>query len=225
MSANSMLAMYKLTDAEWRAGTSDRLAQSKYAAYLDFVLRHVAAPAAGFDFGCGHGVLMNRLRERGFAMAGCDISDELVDPADPEMFLGGVEVLAGASRQFDFVLAVMVLQLLALSERTAFYAAARDRVRPGGTLFIVNGNARTNVARKAANLPDPDTYAAVLVDYGFEQCALGYTKCLPGLVARGAARLLGRTPKLVFDAHQVARIPEAALKRRCAALMFAFRKS
>ena len=102
------------------------------------------------DFGCGEGVLLERLAEAGASALGIDLVQEMVDASRArlhsagipgEVRLGGVDALADIEdASVDAVLALNVLAYFDDVEVTRFYAEAARIIRPGGALVVTHSN-------------------------------------------------------------------------------------
>jgi SAM-dependent methyltransferase len=102
-------------------------------------------PAAGrvLDMGCGTGTNLRALSEHGFCGTGVDPSASFIARARQAAGPGGAEYVNApfaefaTSERFDLVMCVFAtLNLLPPDQLPAFFAAARDWLRPGGRLVI-----------------------------------------------------------------------------------------
>jgi 2-polyprenyl-3-methyl-5-hydroxy-6-metoxy-1,4-benzoquinol methylase len=109
-----------------------------------------------FDFGCGSGENIVALAREGHAVAGSDLSPEMLDKArrnisaaglpECDLRLGGVEILAGLSMsQFDVLGALNVLPYLSEAEERTFFSDAREVLKPGGHLIVSHTNALVDI--------------------------------------------------------------------------------
>ena len=121
---------------------------------LDRALRGVQAPAAALDVGSGVGWVVERLRERGYAVEGCDIADVAVErlrarfPTVP-FFLAdvGSEPLPRPDASYDVITMLDVAYHVVDEDRFDRAVADLARVlRPGGRVVVTDGLAGTTVA-------------------------------------------------------------------------------
>lgn len=220
-SPNSMLANYGITDQDWVTESLSDLGESKDAAHVNFISRQISlAEKNGFDFGCGHGRTVNALRNLGADMWGCDISPSILKSEDPKLSIGGIEILRETKANLDFILSISVLQLIKPKERQEFYKICASKLKPGGSLFIVNGNPHTNIPRKAINLPDPDNYSIP----GFTRNTLEFTKMPASRPVRLLRRLIKLPPKFHFNSESIEKTSPEWRRNNCQILMFHFRR-
>ena len=89
------------------------------------------------DFGCGHGKLLRRMREVGWDVAGLDFSEQAVNAVRASgltAYQGTLPHPQVAPGSFDAI--VMEHALEHVPDPLAVLRAARDVLRPGGTLLI-----------------------------------------------------------------------------------------
>ncbi|MCB9946838.1 MAG: class I SAM-dependent methyltransferase [Rhodospirillaceae bacterium] len=105
--------------------------------------------AQGLDFGCGDGVLMERLLADGCVMEGTDIAPAMIERARRRLegtgcplSVGGIEQLAKLpAGRFDFIVALNVLAYFTPDEETRFFSEVSRILKPGGGLLVSNVNA------------------------------------------------------------------------------------
>ncbi len=152
----------------------------KRAAY---VRKHCPPPARLLDVGCGTGALAERLAEQGYAVAGIDPSEGMLEVLRRRC--PGVEALHGsatsmpfADEEFDLALTVATLHHIAkpADVRTALIEMVRV-VKPGGLILVWDHNPR--------NPYWPYIMRRVPQDIG-EERLVGVDEILSGLRAGGA---------------------------------------
>jgi SAM-dependent methyltransferase len=103
------------------------------------------------DYGCGTGTLLRLMRQAGLsaALAGCDISGEMLEeaarcwPEDlprPELRVQEGAAAPFAAGDFDLVIISAVLHHVPPADRAAVYAALHGVVRPAGRVVIFEHN-------------------------------------------------------------------------------------
>jgi 2-polyprenyl-3-methyl-5-hydroxy-6-metoxy-1,4-benzoquinol methylase len=99
------------------------------------------------DFGCGDGVMMETLVERGAKAIGIDPSADFVKAANTrlrgraDVICGGVDALQTIqSNSADCVLALNVIAYLSTAEERAFYEHASRVLKKGGSLVVTHSN-------------------------------------------------------------------------------------
>ena len=213
-----MRAQWKVTDAEYDRMTREPIIQTKYDIGVDLLedaLRGLSG-TRGFDFGCGNGLLMQKLRARGARVEGCDVSSELVDANDPEAWVGDVHSLDRLQNEiYDFLVVIMVVALLSEEEKEALFAHARRVLKPEGLLLILNGNALANSPAKAAKLADPYTFANYLAAKGFSEVRQEFYSCMDRRWKGALRRIVGKPNRKIFDRAEIARFSDDYKKRRC----------
>lgn len=109
--------------------------------YADWLAARLPAGASVLEFGCNDGVLLDRLRQRGFACTGVDASDNMAELARGK----GLDVITGfltpatvrqhgLEGRFDVVTCSNVFAHIDDIAETA--AAVRLLLKPGGLFFI-----------------------------------------------------------------------------------------
>jgi 2-polyprenyl-3-methyl-5-hydroxy-6-metoxy-1,4-benzoquinol methylase len=108
------------------------------------------AGLACVDFGCGEGVVLERLARRGADVVGLDPVDEMVAAAGVRLVqagltgsvrLGGVDALAAFDDgSIGLVVALNVAAYFTDEEESAFYSQTARILRPGGSLLITHSN-------------------------------------------------------------------------------------
>lgn len=90
------------------------------------------------DFGCGAGLLAQKLRLLGYASVGCDTSDKMIDVAQTNLpqipfYMAGVQEVAGLGEApFALIVSVMVFQFI--PDIDACFAALDKAIAPNGVL-------------------------------------------------------------------------------------------
>jgi SAM-dependent methyltransferase len=172
---------------------------------VDWLLRdlHYPSPPGGsggkfrlLDYGCGAGTMLSVLRRRGFsdALAGCDISREMVKETQSRLNSDqAIELrpIDGAnapfdSGEFDVVILSSVLHHVELASRNNVYADALRLLRPKGRVYIFEHNPFNPVTRWVVKHTAIDRNAVLLRP----------AEVRTGLQAAGAIR--SRTSFLMF---------------------------
>ncbi len=114
--------------------------------------RAALAPGARvLDFGCGDGVLLEDLAQRGARVDGLDAAAPMIELARARLAAAGVEpgrlevgsaeALAGyEDAELDGIVSVNVLAYLTADEERTFYDQAARVLRPGGMLLVSHSN-------------------------------------------------------------------------------------
>jgi 2-polyprenyl-3-methyl-5-hydroxy-6-metoxy-1,4-benzoquinol methylase len=159
-----------------------------------------------FDFGCGEGVFMRRLAERGAIVSGCDPDPLLVARAPSGTPLGGIEVLETQPPQSADILVVLnVLSFMTPAEVDRFWSAAERLVRAGGFMIQCNPNSIAAGSRYKWNT-NPDQLKALQARHGFKETNTEFFQYYPLILGRG---------KRIHDPKQLAWLPRWLLRRRC----------
>lgn len=106
--------------------------------------------SACLDFGCGDGLLLERLAHRGARVAGMDTDAQMIEAAqarierariDADASVGGIDRLATIPAQsFDHVLAINVITYFSDEQEEQFYRDVHRILRPGGSLVAMHSN-------------------------------------------------------------------------------------
>ena len=218
LQTNTMKARWKVTDAEYDRMTRGDVIQTKYEIGVDLLADALGelSGTRGFDFGCGNGLFIQKLRARGARVEGCDVSSELVDADDPDAWVGDVHSLDRLQNEnYDFFAVIMVMALLSEDEEAALFKHAYRVLKPSGAMLILTGNALTNPPAKAEKLADPFTFTSYLTEKGFEEVRQEFYSCMDRRWKGALRRLVGGQNRKIFDRAEIARFSDAYKKRRC----------
>ena len=122
-----------------------RLIAARHVAFLG---RELPPGARVLDVGCGRGVVLNPLAERGFEVAGVEITSEAAVGLDPRVELRVAERLAEAAfpeAHFDQIIVWHVLEHLA--DPFEMLTECHRLLRPGGRLIVAVPNYSSLQAR------------------------------------------------------------------------------
>jgi SAM-dependent methyltransferase len=132
-----------LAEEEGRRATSRRL--------LDLVAAQVPAGGSLLDVGCGHGLLTDEARKRGFAAEGVELSDDAVryvrDVLQLPVLHGTLDDPALDGRTFDAIVMADVIEHL--EDPGATLDRCAELLAPGGALLVVTPDPSSPVARLA----------------------------------------------------------------------------
>jgi SAM-dependent methyltransferase len=134
--------VYDEVATEYAARISDELAGKPLdRALLDVFATLVGPEGRVCDAGCGPGHVARYLRDRGVDVYGIDISPAMVAEAgranpDVEFRTGDLTDLAGDGSDLAGVVAFYSLIHLPRERVTEALASVRERLRPGGLLFV-----------------------------------------------------------------------------------------
>jgi glycosyltransferase involved in cell wall biosynthesis len=137
------------------------------------------------DFGCGTGVFLEMLRERGIGGLGIDRDPDMVAQTQArslEAIVGDASAVARFHAEFDGIHAAHVLETMWGDEVIAFLRAALDALRPDGLLVLRAWNWENPAVRERTfwfELSHKRPYSLVtlreaLVDLGMHVVGAGY---------------------------------------------------
>ena len=129
-------------------GLIERLVRLVGARHIGFLSRSLRPGARVLDVGCGRGVILGPLADRGFEVHGVEIHAEATAGADPRAKIRIAPSLADAhfdSECFDEIVVWHVLEHLA--DPRATLAEAHRILRPGGRLIVAVPNFASLQAR------------------------------------------------------------------------------
>src|SRR6266498_1686762 len=135
---------YQLDGAEFVTGQSSPLARVRQYAFHVMGRRIEARAPKGrlLDVGCGTGIFLAVMRERGWRVAGLEPNEawaaQLRRNLDLEVHTGTLERVPPTLGQFDVVTMLDVIEHLA--DPLAALAADRRVLRPGGLLVLTTPN-------------------------------------------------------------------------------------
>ncbi|OGK60721.1 hypothetical protein A3G67_03020 [Candidatus Roizmanbacteria bacterium RIFCSPLOWO2_12_FULL_40_12] len=132
---------YQITDLQ---NQQEHLSATQYDIRITnlarFILRKIKKQGTFIDIGAGNGLVLRFFRDRGFKVAGMELSQELVDAMKKNPTMRGIELSQGniveenGKENFDYVLASDVIEHIeddrkALKNLFSF-------VKPGGLLIL-----------------------------------------------------------------------------------------
>ncbi len=132
-----------LQEEEGRRATAGRL--------LDMVAAQVPPGGSLLDVGCGHGLLTDEARRRGFAAEGVELSDDAVrhvrDTLGLPVLHGTLDDPALDGRTFDAIVMADVIEHL--EDPAGALDRCAELLAPGGALLVVTPDPSSPVARLA----------------------------------------------------------------------------
>jgi 2-polyprenyl-3-methyl-5-hydroxy-6-metoxy-1,4-benzoquinol methylase len=129
-------------------GAIERLVRLVGARHIGFLSRSLPAGARVLDVGCGRGVILGALADRGFEVHGVELSAEAARGADPRAKIRIAPRLAEAAFDADSFDEVVIWHVLEhLADPRGTLAEARRILRPGGLLVVAVPNFSSLQAR------------------------------------------------------------------------------
>ncbi len=127
---------------------AERLVRFVGERHISFLSRALAPGSSVLDVGCGRGVLLGALADRGFEVHGVELSEEAVRGADPRARIRIAASLAGADYpqdRFDLVVVWHVLEHL--QDPTEALEEIHRILKPDGRLIVAVPNFSSLQAR------------------------------------------------------------------------------
>lgn len=108
-------------------------------------LAYFSGATSALDLGCGDGMFMELLRERGIHATGVDLSQSAVDRCRRRgltdvLCEDALVYLRSTERQFDGIFAAHLIEHLAPNVAVEFLRLCRERLLPGGRLVLLTPN-------------------------------------------------------------------------------------
>jgi SAM-dependent methyltransferase len=196
-----------LAEEAGRRATAGRL--------LDLVARHAAPGGRLLEVGCGHGLLLDEARGRGWRVQGLEPSDSGRAHARDVLGLDVLDTTLEAldpAEPFDALVLADVIEHL--DDPVGAVRACRELLAPGGVLLVVTPDPASRTARVAGSrwwgylpahtyLLPRATLVKTIADAGFDVLAdEGYRRTFTFAYWLGG--LLGRSPRLggLIERHQ-----------------------
>ncbi len=126
----------------------ERLVRLVGSRHIGFLSRSLPRGARVLDVGCGRGVILGSLADRGFEVHGVEISPEATRGSDPRAKVRIAPRLADAGFDADFFDEIVIWHVLEhVGEPRETLAEARRILRPGGRLIVAVPNFSSAQAR------------------------------------------------------------------------------
>jgi 2-polyprenyl-3-methyl-5-hydroxy-6-metoxy-1,4-benzoquinol methylase len=128
----------------------ERMVRLVAARHIGFLSRNLSPGARVLDVGCGRGVLLRELADRGFEVHGVEISKEAMRGADPRAEIRIASTLAEAAYDSDSFDEVIIWHVFEhMSDPEAVLAEVNRILVPGGRLVVAVPNFESAQARWA----------------------------------------------------------------------------
>ena len=141
--------------------------QEVFRVELDYIVRHLPGGAEVLSVGCGPAMIESALSQRGFRVAGLDVSREALDrvPDSVRTVAGCAEDMFFPESSFDAVIYVVSLQFI--EDFRKAIEKTTHVLRPDGALLVMLLNPESDFFKK--KLRDPSSYVRKIRHSGLRE--------------------------------------------------------